>query len=124
MRRFAIAVLAILGSACAPGADVSTSPEHAVLVHLKLSDSGFGTEAEREALFELEQRLERAILAAAVGEFDGNEVGEGLCTLYMYGPQRRDPLCRCRSRSSRLATREGRNGHQAIGPTGVARAAA
>ena len=86
MRRFAIAVLAILGSACAPGADVSTSPEHAVLVHLKLSDSGFGTEAEREALFELEQRLERAILAAAVGEFDGNEVGEGLCTLYMYGP--------------------------------------
>ena len=39
-------------------------------------------------LFSLEERLEQAINAAGVGEFDGNEVAtdgsDG--TLYMYGP--------------------------------------
>lgn len=59
---------------------------HAVIVRLELSDRNFGTEAEREAIFELSDRMEAAINAASAGEFDGNEFGGGECTLYMYGP--------------------------------------
>jgi len=44
-----------------------------------------GTEKERKDLQALETRLETAIKARQAGEFDGNEFGEGFCTLYMYG---------------------------------------
>ena len=60
--------------------------DHAVIAHLRLSDAGFGSEAEREAIFLLEDRLTTAIERARAGEFDGNEFGGGECTLYMYGP--------------------------------------
>ena len=36
--------------------------------------------------FELEDALTEAIESANAGEFDGNDVGQGECTLYMYGP--------------------------------------
>jgi hypothetical protein len=41
-----------------------------------------------EALFDLEDRLERAISAAGAGEFDGNEIAAdgNDARLYMYGP--------------------------------------
>lgn len=86
MRSFAMACLALLCGACGPGDRVTATGNQAVLVHLKLSDDGFGGEAERESIFQLEQELEKAITAARAGEFDGNEFGEGQCTLYMYGP--------------------------------------
>jgi hypothetical protein len=57
---------------------------HAVIVYLKLSDDQFGHEAEREAIFELENDIAEAIEGCG-GEFDGNEFGGGECTLYMYG---------------------------------------
>jgi hypothetical protein len=60
--------------------------EHAVIAHLRLSDPNFGSEQEREAIFALEDRLNVAIERADAGEFDGNEFGDGECTLYMYGP--------------------------------------
>ena len=60
--------------------------DHAVIAHLLLSDRNFGTEAEREAIFALEDRLTYAIERARAGELDGNEFGGGECTLYMYGP--------------------------------------
>jgi hypothetical protein len=41
--------------------------------------------ASLDPLFGLEQALEQAIADAGAGEFDGNEVGEGLAILYMYG---------------------------------------
>lgn len=59
--------------------------EHAVIVHLRLSDDQFGAESEREAIFYLEDLLVDAIDNAGLGEFDGNEFGGGECTLYMYG---------------------------------------
>jgi len=68
-----------------PSDDVQ-APEHAVLVHLKLSDAALGTAPEREAIHDLEHRLEAAIATARVGELDGDEFGEGECTLFMYGP--------------------------------------
>jgi hypothetical protein len=61
-------------------------PEHAVIVHFKLSDDEHGTLAEREGVFALEDQLERAIQSMAVGEFDGNEFGGGEAVLYAYGP--------------------------------------
>ena len=57
---------------------------HAVIVYLKLSDDQFGDEAEREAIFDLENDIAEAIEGCGA-EFDGNEFGGGECTLYMYG---------------------------------------
>jgi hypothetical protein len=61
------------------------SEEQAVLAHLKLSDDEFGSEDERETVFDLEDQLIEAIQKAGAGEFDGNEFGEGYCRLFMYG---------------------------------------
>ncbi len=60
--------------------------DHAVIVHLVLSDSDFGTEDERARVHELSDRIEAEINLSGVGEFDGDEFGAGECTLYMYGP--------------------------------------
>jgi hypothetical protein len=60
--------------------------EHAVIVQLKLSDEKFGASDERDAIHALTDRLAAAIEAALAGEFDGDEFGDGICTLYMYGP--------------------------------------
>ena len=45
--------------------------EHAVLVHLKLSDSEFGAPEERDAIHALCNELEAAIDSNAAGEYDG-----------------------------------------------------
>jgi hypothetical protein len=61
------------------------SDEQAVITHLPLSDDEFGGEDEREAVFALEERLEKAA-ARLGGEHDGNEFGGGEAVLYTYGP--------------------------------------
>ena len=61
-------------------------PEHAVIVSLVLSNEEFGEAAERDAIHALTDRMDAAIRAAGAGEFDGDEFGDGSCTLYMYGP--------------------------------------
>lgn len=60
--------------------------EHAVIVHLKLSDDSFGATNERETIHSLCDEIAEAIEENDAGEFDGDEFGEGTCTLYMYGP--------------------------------------
>ena len=60
--------------------------EHAVIVHLRLDDDAFGSDEKRESINELQNELADAIDEAEVGEFDGDEFGEGECVLYMYGP--------------------------------------
>jgi hypothetical protein len=62
------------------------SGEQALLVNLRLSDEVHGSHNERENIFRLEDEMSKAIDAGNAGEFDGNEFGEGFCTLYMYGP--------------------------------------
>jgi len=64
----------------------SQASEHAVLVHLKLSDDGFGSREEFAKATGLEKLLEEAIARAGVGELDGNEVGGGEFVIYTYGP--------------------------------------
>jgi hypothetical protein len=59
--------------------------EQAVLVHIPLDDDKFGSEAKRESLYALEDKLTEAVEAAEVGEFDGNDFGGGECIFYMYG---------------------------------------
>lgn len=60
--------------------------DQAVIVYLILNDGQFGAADERESIYALEDRLEKAIEDASVGEFDGDLFGEGECILYMYGP--------------------------------------
>jgi hypothetical protein len=60
--------------------------EQAVIVHLPLSDDGFGAFGEHQALYALQDQMTVAIHRAAAGEFDGDEFGEGECVLFMYGP--------------------------------------
>ena len=81
-------------------------PEHAVIAYLKLSGDGFPDRAEMQQFHELSDELIEAIEEAAVGEFDGDEFGQGECVLFMYGPDadaifsaiepvlRRSPLAR------------------------------
>ena len=61
------------------------SQEHAVILHYRLSGDEFGTDEEREAVRDLEGRLEAAVVAAGAGEYDGNEFGQGEVVLYLYG---------------------------------------
>jgi hypothetical protein len=60
--------------------------EHAVIIHLRLDDDGFGSDEKRESINELQDALADAIDEAAAGEYDGDEFGEGECVLFMYGP--------------------------------------
>jgi hypothetical protein len=60
--------------------------KQAVIVHLRLSDDRFGSREERDLLFDLGDLLNKVIEDAAVGEFDGDEFGQGECVLFMYGP--------------------------------------
>ena len=57
--------------------------EQAVIAHLQLSDSSFGSRAERDAFFALEEHISAAIEDAIAGEFDGDLFGQGECVLYM-----------------------------------------
>src|SRR5688500_17334169 len=59
---------------------------HAVLLHLKLTSDGFGSEEEHDAIQRMTDRLQEAILASAAGELYGDEFGGGECVVYMYGP--------------------------------------
>jgi len=54
-----------------------------VLVHLKLSNGYMGASGEAARLFDVEDAVEAAL--GDTGEFDGNEVGGGFFTLYIYG---------------------------------------
>jgi hypothetical protein len=74
------------GDAATTSPNDSAGPEQAVIVHLVLSGEGFGTPADRDRVYELEDDLIAAVEAAGVGEYDGNEFGEGEAALYAYGP--------------------------------------
>lgn len=60
--------------------------EEAVIVQFPLSNSYIGTKQDLDQIVKLEKALETVIFHANAGEFDGNEIGQGECVLYMYGP--------------------------------------
>jgi len=59
--------------------------EHRVIAHYRLGDEGFGDRAQRQTVFNTQQRLRAAVEQAGVGEVDGNEFGGGRVAIYAYG---------------------------------------
>src|ERR1700719_1871084 len=55
-------------------------------LRLKLASGPMGNEQERNRIEKLEDDLDVAIKKSLSGEFDGDEYGEGFCTIYTYGP--------------------------------------
>jgi len=64
----------------------SAGKVESVVLYYGLTGDGFGTEAEREAVFALETRLDEVLQPEALGEVDGNEFGGGEASVYVYGP--------------------------------------
>lgn len=60
--------------------------EQAVLVYLKLPSGEVASDEEFQTFSQFEDVLAEKISAAGAGEFDGNEIGGGYWTLFMYGP--------------------------------------
>lgn len=67
--------------------DASPEPEleHDVLIRLRLSNRQMGRAEEREGIEQLGDELEAAVLAAGVGEYDGDEIGGGEAILFFAG---------------------------------------
>lgn len=59
--------------------------EQALIVWIRLSDAQSGTKDEREKIFKLEDEVMERIEKSGAGVYDGNEIGEGFFTMYMYG---------------------------------------
>jgi len=79
---------ALIGIAAAGGiaplpAGAGEPEDQAVIVHLKLSNSEFGSEGESFALYDVEDAVESAIGAA--GRIDGHQIGGGYFTIFTYG---------------------------------------
>jgi hypothetical protein len=62
-----------------------TAEEQALIVKIPLQSGDFGDTEERQHIATLEEQLIAAIKESGSGEFDGNEFGNGVCTLYLYG---------------------------------------
>lgn len=60
--------------------------EQDLLVVLPLSNRQMGRQQERAELEALAEQLEAAVTAAGAGEYDGDELGGGTCTLFFCGP--------------------------------------
>jgi hypothetical protein len=60
--------------------------EQDLLVVLQLGNRQMGTAQERRQIEAFADELEAAIVAAGVGEYDGDEIGGGECTLFFCGP--------------------------------------
>lgn len=60
--------------------------DHAVIIHLSLSDGEFGSADDREAISSLEDSISAVFQNKDFGELDGDEFGEGECVIYTYGP--------------------------------------
>lgn len=86
--------------------DDAGASEQDLLVVLKLSNKQMGTNEERQEIDAFSDELAAAVEAAGVGEFDGDELGAGECTLFFCGTDldkmlavlrpllKRSPLCR------------------------------
>lgn len=63
--------------------------EQAVILYLKVSNRAFGSGEEASLIHSFEDKLEQTIKEKGLGEFDGDEFGEGYATLYMYSADAR-----------------------------------
>ena len=68
------------------GRVVRAAEEQAVILAIPFQSGKEGSPEERKRLFALEDELSAAIKESGAGEYDGNEFGEGVFTMYIYGP--------------------------------------
>ena len=80
--------------------------EQDLLLCFRLSNRQMGTNSERRDIEVFADQLDAAVRAAEVGEYDGDELGGGECTLFFCGPDidkllavllplvKRSPVCR------------------------------
>jgi hypothetical protein len=109
----AAAVLVLLSSATTHAAE-----DQAVIVHLRLSSATFGSRAEVDQLFKLEEKVAAAVEGSLVGEHDGNEIGAGEFIIFCYGPNADrlfaviEPILRAsiHSKGARVVIRYGKPG--------------
>ena len=64
---------------------VNASEEQALIITIPLRSGKAGNADELKRLHVLEDQLNLAIKDSKVGEYDGDEVGEGVFTIYIYG---------------------------------------
>ena len=65
---------------------LSSAEEQALIITIPLHSGKEGSAEERKRLFALEDQLSAAIKESGAGEYDGNEIGEGIFRMYIYGP--------------------------------------
>jgi hypothetical protein len=65
---------------------VRAAEEQALIVTITLHSGDMGNAQERKHILTLEDQLSNAIEESGTGEFDGDEFGGGVCTIYIYGP--------------------------------------
>jgi hypothetical protein len=65
---------------------VSAGEEQALIITIPLHSGKTGNADELKRLYALEDQLIVAIKESGAGEYDGNEIGEGVFTFYIYGP--------------------------------------
>lgn len=75
-----------LGSDAGDDHDDDGYGEQDLLIVLRLSNRQMGTWQERQDLQAFADALEAAVLEAGVGEYDGDELGGGECTLFFTAP--------------------------------------
>jgi hypothetical protein len=57
----------------------------AVLIKLKLAGNGYGTADEQTAVHDEEKKIAAALVAVKGAALDGDEFGDGVCAIYLYG---------------------------------------
>lgn len=97
---------------------MSATKQQAVLVFLKLSDDEFGSFEEREAILDLEERIEATFQADEAAEYDGHEFGAGWARLFLYGRDCRQLTERVLPLLRDFAPRAGSHLIQRQGPPG------
>jgi len=65
---------------------VNAAEEQALIITIPLHSGKQGNADELKRLHALEDQLIVAIKDSRAGEYDGNEIGEGVFTIYIYGP--------------------------------------
>lgn len=75
----------LFGKKPTPAPAAAKKNNQLVRIEIPLLGGDFGSEGERERLFELEDELADVLANSAQGELDGNEIGGGEYSIWMYG---------------------------------------
>ncbi len=81
-----LVVFGAVSASTTPRRAVIPTEEEALIAIIKLRSGNMGTTEERGRIAALEEQLFEAIKRSRTGDFDGDEYGAGVCTIYMYGP--------------------------------------